>query len=82
MSNGAQDDIVNNWFIGQPIGAIYGFASSGIWQYADTANMRKFAANGNNFTVGQARPSDLNGDNKIDANNDRKYIGNTGLVGL
>jgi TonB-dependent starch-binding outer membrane protein SusC len=77
LSNGAQDDINNNWFIGQPIGAIYGFASSGIWQYADTANMRKFAVNGNNFTVGQARPSDLNGDNKIDGNNDRKYIGNT-----
>ena len=37
LANGKQDDINNNWFIGQPIGVIYGFASNGMWQYADTA---------------------------------------------
>ncbi len=77
LSNGKQDDILNNWFIGQPLGVIYGFASNGMWQYSDTALLRKFALNGNTFTPGQVRPIDQNGDNKIDANNDRVIIGHT-----
>ena len=77
LSNGKQDDINNNWFIGEPNGVIYGFESNGMWQYADTALLRKFAANGNTFTPGQVRPIDQNGDNKIDANNDRVIIGHT-----
>ena len=77
LSNGKQDDINNNWFIGEPNGVIYGFESNGMWQYADTVLLRKFAANGNTFTPGQVRPIDQNGDNKIDANNDRVIIGHT-----
>lgn len=77
LANGKQNDINNNWFIGQPLGVIYGFASNGMWQYADTALMRKFALNGNNFTAGQVRPIDQNGDDKIDGNFDRVIIGHT-----
>ena len=77
LSNGTQPDIVNNWFPGNPIGVIYGFASNGMWQYADTSLLRQYALNGNNFTPGQVRPIDQNGDNKIDGNNDRVIIGNT-----
>jgi TonB-dependent starch-binding outer membrane protein SusC len=77
LANGKQDDILNNWFIGQPLGVIYGFASNGVWQYADTPLLAKFASNGNSFTPGNVRPVDKNGDNKIDANNDRMIIGNT-----
>jgi TonB-dependent starch-binding outer membrane protein SusC len=77
LSNGTQPDIVNNWFPGNPIGVIYGFASTGMWQYADTALLRQYALNGNNFTPGQVRPIDQNGDNKIDGNNDRVIIGHT-----
>ena len=64
LSNGKQDDINNNWFIGKPNGIIYGFASNGMWQYTDTALMRLFALNGNTFSPGQVRPIDQNGDNK------------------
>jgi TonB-linked SusC/RagA family outer membrane protein len=74
---GKDPDIVNNLFPGQPIRVIYGFQGAGIWQYADTATMRKFALNGNAFTPGQVRPVDQNGDNKIDGNFDRTIIGNT-----
>jgi TonB-dependent starch-binding outer membrane protein SusC len=74
---GKNDDILNNLFVGKPIRVIYGFAASGIWQYADTNLMKKFAANGNAFVPGQVRPIDQNGDNKIDANNDRTVIGHT-----
>ena len=77
LANGNQNDIVNNLFIGKPNGVIYGFASNGVWQYADTATLRKFALNGNAFTPGQVRPIDQNGDNKIDGNNDRVIIGHT-----
>ncbi|TAH04905.1 MAG: TonB-dependent receptor [Sphingobacteriales bacterium] len=74
---GKNDDVLNNLFVNQPIRVIYGFAANGMWQYADTALMKKFATNGNAFTPGQVRPIDQNGDNKIDANNDRVVIGHT-----
>jgi len=77
LANGKQDDILNNLFIGQPLRVIYGFASNGVWQYADTALLTKYGQNGNNFTPGQVRPIDQNGDNKIDGNNDRTIIGHT-----
>jgi TonB-linked SusC/RagA family outer membrane protein len=77
LAKGKQDDIVNTWFIGQPIGVIYGFEADGMWQYADTALMRKFALNGNTFTPGQVKPIDQNGDDKIDGNNDRVIVGHT-----
>ena len=58
-------------------GIIYGFASNGVWRPEDAEEMAKFNANGANFTAGNARPVDQNGDYKIDANNDRVIIGST-----
>ncbi len=75
LSNGKQNDIANNWFIGQPIGIIYGYQSLGLWQKTDIDQYKLFNANGNTFTPGSVRIQDLNGDNKIDPNNDRKIIG-------
>lgn len=76
LSNGTQDDINNNWFIGQSIGVIYGYKTLGLWQKGDPA-MAAFNANGNTFSAGSVRVADLNGDNKIDPNNDRTIIGST-----
>ena len=76
LSNGTQDDINNNWFIGQSIGVIYGYKALGLWQKGDPA-MAAFNANGNSFSAGSVRVADLNGDNKIDPNNDRTIIGST-----
>jgi hypothetical protein len=75
LSNGKQNDIVNNWFIGQPNGVIYGYKSLGLWQKSDIDTYKLFNANGNTFTPGSVRIEDLNGDNKIDPNNDRQIIG-------
>ena len=82
LSNGKEDDLVNGWFIGESMGSIYTYEAGpdgGIWR--DTpeaiAEMEKFNANGSNFKVGMARPADLNGDYKIDANYDRTIIGST-----
>jgi hypothetical protein len=77
LSNGKQDDINNNWFIGQPIEVIYNFQGAGIWHLEDSAAYRQFNANGTSFTAGSARPVDINDDKKIDPNRDRTIIGNT-----
>jgi TonB-linked SusC/RagA family outer membrane protein len=69
------NDIVNGWFLDNPIGVIYGYKSLGLWQAGDKSAMQAFNANGNSFTVGSVRVADLNGDNKIDPNNDRTIIG-------
>lgn len=75
LSNGKQDDIGNNWFIGQPIGVIYGYKALGLWQKSDLDTYKLFNANGNTFTPGSVRIQDVNKDNKIDPNNDRQIIG-------
>ncbi len=80
LANGKQDDINNLWFIGQPIGVIYGFKANGLWHLADSAEYKKFNANlppASAFTPGNVRPVDQNGDYKIDANNDRTIVGYT-----
>ncbi|MPR35206.1 SusC/RagA family TonB-linked outer membrane protein [Salmonirosea aquatica] len=77
LANGPQDDINNGWFINQSQSVIYGYESNGIWQESDAEEMAKFNANGHNFSAGNARPVDQNGDYKIDANNDRVIIGST-----
>jgi TonB-linked SusC/RagA family outer membrane protein len=75
LSNGTQPDINNGWFPGQPLSVIYGYKALGLWQASDKGAMQAFNANGNAFTVGSIRIQDVNGDNKIDPNNDRQIIG-------
>ncbi|MBG47337.1 MAG: SusC/RagA family protein [Pseudozobellia sp.] len=75
LANGNEDDLVNEWFIGESQSVIYNYASNGIWQESDAEEMARFNANGHTFTAGNARPVDQNGDYVIDANNDRVIIG-------
>lgn len=75
LSNGKEDDIANGWFIGESTNSIYAYESAGLWREEDAEEMAKFNANGHNFEVGMTRPADLNGDYKIDANNDMKIVG-------
>lgn len=74
-SNGNQNDINNNLFIGQPQGVIYGYKSQGLWQEKDSVSYKAFTSN--SFSPGFTRVADLNGDHKIDPNNDRQIIGYT-----
>jgi TonB-linked SusC/RagA family outer membrane protein len=69
------NDINNGWFLDQPIGIIYGYKALGLWQAGNKAEYDAFNANGHKFYPGNVRVADLNGDNKIDANNDRQIIG-------
>jgi len=72
---GNQNDINNNLFIGQPQGVIYGYKAVGLWHDKDSASYKAFTSN--SFSPGFTRVADLNGDNKIDPNNDRQIIGST-----
>jgi len=75
LANGNQPDINNGWFPGQALSVIYGYKALGLWHASDKSAMQAFNANGNAFTVGSIKVQDVNGDNKIDANNDRQIIG-------
>ena len=75
LSNGTQPDINNGWFPGQPLGVIYGYKALGLWKPGDKSAMQAFNANGNAFTAGSIKVQDVNGDNKIDPNNDRQIVG-------
>ncbi len=89
---GKQDDIANRWFIGQPLNIFYDYEKIGIWQNTteDLAEMAKFNANISNqnswFRPGSIRPRDVNGDYRVDANNDLLIRGhrqpdwNAGLI--
>lgn len=66
--DGVEDnDIGNQWFVGQPIQVIYDYTFDGIYQANDQIPTGQKA--------GFVRVKDLNGDGKIDAN-DRSVIGN------
>jgi len=79
LSNGKEDDISNLWFIGQRLSVYYDYKKVGIWQNttADQEEMAKFNANGSTFEAGDIKVADLNGDYKIDANNDRTIVGHS-----
>lgn len=64
LANGKEDDISNKWFIGKSIGVYYGYDNLGLWQDTpeDQAEMAKWAENGYNFTPGNVRPKDQDGD--------------------
>ena len=79
LSNGTNDDLGNLWFIGQRLSVYYDYVKEGIWQNTpeDQAEIEKFNVNGHSFRPGDIRVADLNGDYKIDANNDRRIVGNS-----
>ncbi len=75
LAYGKNDMVDNAWFIGESMAVHYGYAHDGIWQESDAAEMAKWNANGYNFTAGNIRPKDQNGDYKMDAE-DRVILGN------
>ncbi len=78
LAYGKNDMIDNAWFIGQSISVQYGYDNLGLWQNTseDLAEMDKWNANGYDFTPGNVRPKDQNGDYKMDAS-DRVILGNS-----
>jgi hypothetical protein len=76
LAYGKNDMVDNGWFIGESRSVHYGYENNGIWQDtpADKAEMDKWNANGYDFTPGNVRPKDQNGDYKM-TQDDRVIIG-------
>lgn len=64
------DDIGNSLFIGESLGAIYGFEYTGVVQASDTEYINNTGA-----VPGDPMFNDLNGDGTITAEDDRKILG-------
>jgi len=68
--DGREDDLIaNGLFIGEPIGAIYGYEIEGIWQISEQDDIP------NGFAPGLYKLRDLNGDGEIKPQDDRKILG-------
>ncbi|MCC4214225.1 SusC/RagA family TonB-linked outer membrane protein [Leeuwenhoekiella parthenopeia] len=78
LAYGENDMVDNNWFIGESIGVIYGYGNRGIWQNTpeDLAEIALWNENGYDFSPGNVRPEDQNGDYVMNAD-DRVILGNT-----
>ena len=78
LSNGVTQDITNNLFVGQPLGAIFDYKKLGIWQNtaADTAAAKKLGltVTGTGSVIGTIKVQDANNNGKIDAG-DRMILG-------
>lgn len=67
-----QDDIGNQWFLGQPISAVYDYnRTGGLWTEDELYNGQTH----DGFYPGQFRLEDVNGDNKITPGDDRSIVG-------
>lgn len=80
LSEGVEEDISNNWFVGQPIGVIFDKVKDGIWQNTkeDTALAQQYkqTLTGSGSVIGTIRFLDVNNDGKMD-NDDRVIIGSS-----
>jgi TonB-linked SusC/RagA family outer membrane protein len=80
LAEGKQQDIAQGLFVGQPIGAIYGYVADGIFK--DDADVASYATQPIAGQPGVIRFKDISGpegvpDGKVDATYDRKVIGST-----
>lgn len=75
-----RDDISNNWFIGQPIGTIWDYRVTGIWQANEAEEAKKYGQRpgdpkvANNYTADDK----LNADGSVTPvynNNDKEFLG-------
>jgi TonB-linked SusC/RagA family outer membrane protein len=65
------DDLVNGLFIGRPLGAVYDYVKTGVWQTGEDASSLDPGAK-----PGDLKFADLNGDGRI-TSLDRQYLGST-----
>jgi TonB-linked SusC/RagA family outer membrane protein len=64
---------VRRLIVGQPVGVFYGYRFDGIFQNEEETKQQTTSASP--IGVGLRRYKDLNGDNKVDATNDREILG-------
>ncbi|WP_310684812.1 SusC/RagA family TonB-linked outer membrane protein [Aliifodinibius sp. S!AR15-10] len=69
LYGGKEDDVANRWFIGEPVNVVYAAVFDGIWQKDELDPGQR------QELEGTAKVKDLNGDGKIDVDNDMKVLG-------
>ena len=72
-----EDDIANNWFIGEPLRVHYGYEWDGLWKAGDEAKFAAYAPNAElplEKHLGKTRVKDTNGDGEI-SEEDRTVLG-------
>jgi len=72
LSNGRTEDVNNKWFVGEEIGVYYDWVYDGIWKTEEAEEAAKYGRK-----PGQIKVKDLNNDDTIDANDDKKIVGHT-----
>ncbi len=70
LTSGFKPNIASQLFIGEPLSVIYDYNKLGVWQLNEAAEAAKY---GN--VPGDIKLEDVNGDGKIDPNNDKKVLG-------
>ena len=71
-----QSDIGNRWFIGEPISVIYDYEMEGIWQQSEI-DAGLHLKQDPQAQAGDVKLRDINGDGKIDPNDDKTIQGQT-----
>ncbi|QNL52246.1 TonB-dependent receptor [Olivibacter sp. SDN3] len=78
------DGLDNSLLLGRPVNSFYGFKKLGIWQSDEAEEAASYTYGGANFTPGDVKILDVDGNSIID-NNDRMYLGSNvpkGIIGL
>jgi TonB-linked SusC/RagA family outer membrane protein len=78
LANGASQDINNSRIVGQPLGIIYGYKTDGLFvNQAEIDAAPAQIVDKSSIKPGYVKYVDLNGDGKVDADNDRTVLGST-----
>lgn len=67
----SDQDLGNSWFVGEPIQSIYDYNITGLWTEQNLYSGDIYEG----WYPGQWKYEDVNGDGKIDPDNDRKIVG-------
>lgn len=78
LANGKTEDVANKWFVGKQIGVYYDYVYDGVWKTDEKVTLAdgtEADASTYGRKTGQIKVKDLNGDGKIDGDNDRQIVG-------
>jgi TonB-linked SusC/RagA family outer membrane protein len=72
--DGKEDDLINSgYFIGKPLGTIYSYKVTGMWQQSDVDDGTIM----DGMRPGDYKLEDVNGDGKITSDEDRQFLGDS-----
>lgn len=70
LASGSNRDLVNSWFVGEPISVYYDYNKIGIWQLGEESEAAKYGQ-----VPGDIKVEDIDKDGSISSEKDRKIVG-------